>query len=329
MGTQVVRYESGQTPYPFEEMADSGDNTLFSASFAPISQASGFTPSVCPYGLKTGGTATGTTTNDQVAVAAMTLCMPGSSAADANGDVAVAAGNVTITRATGPDTHIVNSVIVNDSGALAVVSGTGGTSFSETRDAAGGPPLIPVDAVEVGQVRTTSNTAGVISSSEIFQVPGLHQEKSSQPGFDVNYFEGQVAFKSALPAIHTGPAPKKVYIKGATPIFANVPFGSDYTPAETTYSVSSTDTYDGPVGTSSASLNAASFTGILEDGVTDDILQFEGQTLWFEYLPDRDVSLPKQLTQGIMGFTRDYAAGGTVNCTFTVSPSVRSKDITS
>lgn len=320
MGQPILRYESGQTAYAFEEMTDSGDQTTFSASFSPLSRVSGYEPTICPYGLLTGGAITPGSGNDEVDVAALTVCAPGMTGADSDGVVSVSADTVTITRAVSTDTHMINSITVDSSGALAAVAGTDGTSFSETRGAAGGPPLIPVGSVEIGQVRTTSFTAGIILSSEIFTVPGQHVERSDYPVYDVNYVTGEVTFVDALPTIHTGTVPKKVYIKGYTPIFAPLPKVSDWSPADSTYSISSTDTYDGPVGSSTASLNQATFNAVLTDGISENFTQKKGQNLWFEFRPDRDKSVPKMLTQGLFAMTRTYPAGGgsfTAACTIT------------
>lgn len=331
MGQPIVRYESGQTSYAFEEMTDGGDNTTFEASFSPLSRVSGFAPTIAPYGLKTGGAITPTASNDEVQTAAMTLVAPGMTGADANGVVTVAAdASVTITRATSTDTHMINSITVNSSGAVVAVAGTDGTAFSETRGAAGGPPLIPVGSVEIGQVRTTSFTAGVVTSSEISQVPGLSQERSDYPTYTINYATGEVTFVDALPLIHTDSVPKKVYIKGATPVFAPAPKSSDWVPAESTYSISSTDTYDGPVGSSSSSLAQASFNMVLANGHNDPILAKKGQNLWFEFRADRDVTVPKQLTQGIFGVSRSFpAGGGAVTASCTVTPESESLDLDS
>ena len=140
------------------------------------------------------------------------------------------------------------------------------TAFVETRAAAGGPPLIPVGSIEIGQVRTTSVTAAVVLATEIFQVVGQHQESTLQPSYDEDFVNGEITFNEALPAIHTGAVPKKVYVKGATPIFATVPKASAWVPAESTYSITSTDTYDGAIGSSATALGQASFNCILTDG---------------------------------------------------------------
>ncbi|MEE4250698.1 MAG: hypothetical protein V2I38_08925 [Alcanivoracaceae bacterium] len=330
MGQPIVRYESGQTSYAFEAMTDSGDNTTFSASFSPLSRASGYAPTVAPYGLKTGGAITPGSSNDEVDVAALTVVAPGMTGADSSGVVSVSADTVSITRGLTTDTHNITSITVDSSGAIAAVAGTDSTAFSETRGAAGGPPLIPVGSVEIGQVRTTSVTAAIVLAGEIYQVPGLTLERSDYPAYTVDYANGEITFVDALPLIHTGGVPKKVYIKGATPLFAPVPKASDWVPAEATYSITSTDTYDGPVGSSSSSLGQASFNAVLTDGITDNFVSLKGQNLWVEFRPDRDVSVPKQLTQGIFGISRTFpAGGGSVSASCTVTPTDATVDVAS
>lgn len=330
MGQPIVRYEAGQTAYPFEAMTAASDSKTHTASFAPISNAAGAEPVVAPYGLLTGGALTPHATNDTVAVAALTASMAAATGADASGVLAVAAGSVVITR---PATAVskVNSITVTSAGALAAVAGTDGatSAFSETRGAAGGPPFIPVGSIEIGQVRVTSNTAGAITAAQIYAVVGLHVERSDYPVYQINFASGKVTFADALPLIHTGSLPKKVYIKGSTPLFAPIPNTSDWVPAESTYSINSTDTYDGPVGSSSSSLGQATFTAILRDGITDAVLAQKGKNIWFEFRPDRDKSVPKQLTQGVFGVSRTFpAGGGSFTAACTVTPRDATVDVT-
>jgi hypothetical protein len=99
-------------------------------------------------------------------------------------------------------------------------------------------------------------------------------------------------------------------------------------PAESTYSISSTSTYDGPVGSASSSLGQASFNAVLKDGITDAFVSKKGQNVWIEFRPDRDKTAPRQLTQGILGISRTFPAGGgnfTASCT--VTPSTETLDV--
>lgn len=329
MGAPIISYEAGQTAYPFESAADAGAATVFKSSFSPISNAAGSEPIVAPYGLLTGGAITPHASNSTVAVAALTASMAGATGADAAGTVALAAGSIAITR---PATNVakVNSITVDATGVLAVVAGTDSLSaaFSETRGTAGGPPLIPVGSIEIGQVRVSTSTAAVITTPQIYTVPGLHVERADYPVYALDYATGAIAFAAALPLIHTGMLPKKVFIRGATPLFTPIANTSDWVPAESTYSISSTSTYDGPVGSASSSLGQASFTAIMKDGITDAVLAAKGKNIWFMFRPDRDKSLPKQLTQGIFGVSRTFpAGGGSFSASCTVTPSVESVDI--
>lgn len=327
MGAPIVRYEAGQTPQSFEEMTDSGDATKFEASFEPWSNVSGHEPVIAPYGLLTGGAITATATDNQVSVAALTASMAGASGADADGVVSVSSGTVLASRGVTSDTHRITSITVNSSGALAAVAGVDSTAFSETRGANGGPPYIPVGSIEIGQVRLSSVTDAVVTAGEIFTVVGLHREESGFPVYNADFGRGEITFASELPKIHTGDLPKKVYIRGSTPLFSQIPNASEWTPAESTYSVTSTDTYDGPVGSASASLGQASFTAQLKDGITDNFIASKGKELWFEFRPDRDKLLPKQLTQGVLGISRTFpAGGGGNNASVTVTASKETLD---
>lgn len=329
MGQPIIRYEAGQTAYPFEAATNTGDATLFTASFSPISNVAGFEPVIGPYGLLTGGAITPNASNNIVTVAALTAQMAAATGADASGVLSVATGPVTITR---PATAVskINSITVTSAGALAAVAGTDGstTAFSETRGAAGGPPFIPVGSIEIGQVRVISNTSAVITTAQIYTVPGLHVERSDYPVYSLDYATGKITFADALPLIHTASVPKLVYIRGATPLFSAIANTADWVPAESTYSISSTDTYDGPIGSSSASLGQASFTAILRDGITDSIMSAKGSEIWFEFRPDRDKTVPKQLTQGKFGVSRTFpAGGGSFSAACTVTPRVESFDV--
>jgi len=329
MGAPIIRYEAGQTAQPFEAAADSGDATVFAASFAPISNAAGAEPVVVPYGLLTGGAVTTHASNDTVTVAALTASMAAATGADVDGVLAVSAGTGVITRPL-TDVSKVNSITIDATGAIAVVAGTSGTTtaFVETRGAAGGPPLIPVGSIEIAQVRVVTTAAAVITSAQIFAVPGLHVERSDYPVYSLDFATGEITFAADLPLIHTGAVPKKVYIRGATPLFAPIANTADWVPAESTYSISSTSTYDGPVGSASSSLGQASFTAILKDGITDSVLAAKGNEIWFEFRPDRDKTVPKQLTQGVFGVSRTFpAGGGSFSAACTVTPRTESVDV--
>ena len=264
-------------------------------------------------------------TNDLVDVSAATCYVGGVKYTVA------AETDLAITRAVSTDTHIINSIVIQSDGGsgmeFAVVSGTDSTSFSTTRGAAGGPPYVPVDNIEVGQVKTTSYTAAAILSTEIFQVVGTHTERSDQPVWSEDWANGEITFASALPEIHTGDAARKVYAAYYTPIFSEVSLASDFTPAEETHSVTSTQVYGSTIGATSRTQGQGSFTARLQTGVTDLFLAVKNKTIWFKFYPDRyrDEFI---LTQGVLGIKRQFPAGDSMiaNCTISADSSSIDKE---
>ncbi len=265
-----LQIEAGQTLVAMAQLTDSGDHIKFTGVSGLWSGVAGKTPVIRP---KSGA-------NDQVTVAALE--------ANLNGAIqSVAGADVSISRTAGGGTYQKHSIIVNNAGALAAVAGTEGGAFSTTRGAAGGPPFIPVDAVEVAQIWLTSDTAAPIQASEIKQVPGEHFERANFPLYTIDPYSGAVSFVSALPLSHTGSVPKRVYAEYYTPIFAPVPKARDVVLPERTFSINSEATYDGPEASASSALAQGSFTALLENGIDDLLVQLEGQNLWFKFYPDR------------------------------------------
>lgn len=318
-------YESGVTPFAMSALTDSGDHILFTSSADLFSESDGNAPDIRPNGVLTGGEVIPAIsgTNNLVDVASLTCYLAGVET------TVVADTDVAITR---PATAVAKicSITVNSSGAIAVVAGTDGsdTNFSETRAAAGGPPLIPTTSIEIAQVRVTSDTAAPIDADEIYQVIGTHLERADFPVYTADNTEGTVSFDVALPLIHTGPTAKKVYASYAEPVFTELPFANDFTPAETTHSTTSTQVYGTTLGAASSSLNQASFTAILRDGITDNILTKKNQNLWFRFFQDKN-KLPHILTQGILGVGRVFGASDNPKASCTISPTFPSVDKTS
>jgi hypothetical protein len=307
-----LEYEAGQNAVAMSALTDSGDRTRFTSVATLWSGRSGYAPVVRPNGLLTGGALSVTATNNQIAVAALTCNLGGVV-------TAVAAGNVTITRPAG-NVSKVCSITVNASGALAVVAGTDGASaaFSETRAAAGGPPLIPVDSIEIGQVRVTTSTAAAVAAAQVYSVVGLHVERADFPLYDIDYTTGSVRFLAALPQIHTGTLPKQVFASYSSPIFGEVSLASDFVAPETSHSVASTQIYGTTLGSTSSTLGQGSFTAYLSNGVSDGLVTLKNQTLWFRFYPDRYAS-SFLLTQGKLGIARTFPAGDNIQAVCTIS----------
>ena len=316
----ILYYEGGQAYVPMAALDDSGDQTKFESDDALWSGYEGKEPVVRPNGMATGGVITPAASgdDDKVDVSAGTAYVSGALV------TIPAATDLALTRATPADTHLINSVVVT-AGAYAVVAGAGHTAFSETRAADGGPPLIPVDSVEVGQVRLGASASAAVDTDEIFQVVGTHTERYDSPVWDEDWSNGEVNFASALPLIHTGPTARKVFAAYYTPIFSEVPNAADFVPAETTHSVSSTQIYGGNVGSASSSLGQGSFTARLQTGVKDTLITHKNKTLWFKFFPDRYRN-EHLLTQGKLGVARQFPAGSAIIANCTISAEATSID---
>jgi hypothetical protein len=235
------------------------------------------------------------------------------------------AGSQAVTRPTTED-HKISAIVMDDAGALDEVEGSEHTAFSTEWGVAGGPPLIPEDAVLLGLVFMSSQASGVILASEIYQDPGNHAEYADIPGFDIftvgngSYTEiaaeknAHVKFNEALPLIHTGPATKRVYAKYYTPSLAVQQNVANFKPAEMGVTKSSVAVYEGSgvpgaIGSAKAdSVGDASFDLYVKDGITDGIVREKNQTVTVKWWPDAN-KLPYMLTQGLLSFDRDYPSG--------------------
>jgi hypothetical protein len=316
-------YEAGQTLVSNVAMTDSGDHKKFTTASAAVwSDRSGFEASVRPDGLITGGVITPDVgTSDSVDVAALTCYLAGVlTSVDA-----ASVGSLDRPSASPTGLKIIVSIIVNSSGTLVSLAGTEGASFSTTRGAEGGPPLITAGAIEIGQVKLNSSTPAEVTAAEIFQVVGSSQERWDYPTW-AEYPEGEnggygyIQLVEALPAVHAGsPATyKQVYIEYYTPVFAMLDPVSDFIPPETSHSQKSTTVYGGALGSSEASINQGSFRAFLKTGVTENILTLKNEKLWFKFYPDRN-SAPYVLAQGTLGISRTFPAGDSIQANCTVS----------
>lgn len=311
-----LKMEVAQEPVALEILTDSGDHTIFTTSDAPLSRVSGFTPTIRPNGVKTGGVITpaASGTNNLVDVSAFTCNLAGVETSVA------AATDIAVTRTAAGTAFQINSITVNSAGTVVNVAGTEGAAFTETRAAAGGPPLIPVGSIEIGQVRLTSNTDAAILASEIKQVPGTHKELAYYPLYSVDYRTGEVTFVSALPLSHTGPVPKRTYAEYYTPVLIALPEVSAFKPPEVTNSTSSVQTYDGSRASTSEALNQGTFEEEVQDGVTDFVVQHKGKNLWWEFYADRAIANVYITGLGTLAITRTFPADASIHVAATISP---------
>lgn len=318
-----LEFESGQTVHDYAAMTDSGDHQVHTISGGTVwSGKSGFIPEVRPNGIVSGRNVLSThATDDYVTVAAHTVYIGGAL-------YSVTAGSLEITR---PGTAVakVCSVCIYIDGSTATIVEVEGdpsadTSFSATRGDAGGPPSIPDDYVEIGQVRVTSDSTDAIDDDEIFQVVGTHSERFDYPGWTENNIgdginaataaekNAHIKFDSALPMIHGDTATsaadkyKKVYIRYYSPTFVEAQRAIDFAPVENTHSVTSTQVYGNKtIGSTSASMGQGAFTAMLSDGVTDSLLAEQDEIITVRFYPDKNND-PYVLTQGTLGVKRTF-----------------------
>lgn len=318
----ILYYEAAQTARGWNLLADSGDHLNYSAPHKPWSRAGAADYKLAPVGLITGGAVTGTGSNDQVAVAALTASMPHVTGAAADGSIAVAANGALAlgTRPTGSN-KMVSAITIDSTGAIVVVAGTEGASVSTTRGAAGGPPLIPVASIEIAQVtRSGSTAAPVVTATDVSQIPGASQERWDYPvPATIDTATGTVTFTPALDLIHTGGISKRIYANYSTPVFAPIAKSSDFVAPANSYSTTSTQIYGGTIGSSSVTLNGGSYTAFLQDGINDPLLAKEGQNLWHKFFPDRNKT-GYVLAQGVLGITTSFPASGAISAACTITP---------
>ena len=333
-----LQVEQGQSLVAYVALTDSGDHQHYTPAAAVLSGKSGYAPIVRPNGIVSGlnlVSVAASGTNNLVDVAAFTAYSAGTLYSVS------AATDETITRGA-TDVAKICSVTMTDAGAIAIVAGTDSAdaTFSEVRAAAGGPPLIPVDSVALAQVRMTGNTAAAITASEILQTVGTHAERYDFPVWETNNVgdgsgaavsakrNAYVKMASVLPASHTGPISKKVYVQYYTPTFADISKSVDFTPAETTHSVSSSQYYNGTIASKSSTLGQGGFTALLDDGISDALVAAKNQVLTFKFFADRNKA-PYILTQGTLGVSRTFPVADQVQLAATISAETSSAEFTS
>lgn len=322
----ILYYEAGQSGGSYVALTDQGDHMDFKSAVNFWSKRSGYSPVVRPNGVVTGLVVTPAASgdDDKVDISAGTVYLAGVlTSISAQTDVSLTRGSVSA--------NIKNSITITSAGAVAVVAGTEGSSFSDTRGAAGGPPWIPTGSIEIAQVHLDSLSSAAIEEDEIKQVVGTHVERYDYPTWVVECYDVEagilgyagVLFNSALPVIHsddggTTKAAKKVYVNYYEPQFAELPQAADFVRPANSYTVSSKTIYGGTLGSSSASLGAGSFTAYLLDGVTDGFMLYEGDVLMFKFFPDR-LKSEYILCQGKLGIVESYPADDSISVACTIA----------
>ena len=324
-----LEYEASQNVVGMTELTDQGDQTDYKSAAIMWSQKSGYTPDVKPNGLATGGVITPDAANDKIDITALTCYLVG---------VSTAVGATDAQAIVRPETSDYQkfSITVDSGGSIAVVDGAEHTSFSTVRASDGGPPLIPTDSIEIGQVWLDSQVAALITADEIKQIPGDSLERYDYPTWDTEHSDvvnniigyAGIKFHSALAAIHTGPLPKEVYASYSTPAFAEMVDAYDFVPPMDSHTVSSKQVYGRTKGSKASSINQGSFSFEMQDGVTDAILLYTDDVLWFRFYQDR-LETPYILCQGSLGVQETFSAGENIVGACTISAEVKADRVSS
>ena len=314
----LVEVESSGTPISGQQLTANVDRTRFESNDGLWSRRAGSEPAVLPDGLINGGEIVATAANNQVSVTASMVNLSGL-------ERAVTANNALTVARPITDPVLIHSITVNSSGDYEVVSGSEGTTITETRGATGGPPFIPVGSIEVGQVRLNGTAAAPVSAAEIFTAPGIHRARFDFPAFNIDFLEGAVDFSSELPQIHVGNETKQVFASYTTAVFTALPNASNFVPAEESVSVNSEQVYGNTVASTNVTLNQGSFDVLLNNGLTDLIVQLRGQNLWFRFRQSR-FQPANYVVQGILGIARQFPADNNISSSCTISPEVAGQE---
>ena len=317
-----VLVELGGVLYDYEQLTDDGDHIRFEVATPGrlFSQVQAQKPLIRPDGVLTGLEVTpdDAEVDNTVDVGTGTAWINGALVTLAAADEAVAV------RGTAPNIYKIDSITLTSGGAVAVVEGTGSTAFSETRGAAGGPPLIPTTSIELAQVRMSAEAAAAIAASEIYSVPNQHRELASYPVYTV-YPIGDsdckgtafVEFSEALPLIHTGAVAKEVHARYTNPNFATISECSDFAMPRDSFSQSEDATNDGPRAAVKLGRGTGSF-GCLHDGTGSAvIMQVKGTQRMLKFYPDKYLT-GYWLMEATLAIVDNYPIGANIKATVTL-----------
>ena len=319
----ILYFEADQTQSAITELTDQGDQKDYrNASDHLWSGKAGKLPTITPNGVYDGGAIIPAVSgsNDVVDIAECRAYIAGVlTTISASTDEAIA-------RPTVSD-YVKYSIQITSGGAFSAVKGTEGSSFSDTRGAAGGPPYVLATSIELGQVWYDSQSAAVVATDEIKQVEGSSHERYDQPGWTVKYINSAngilgyagILFDSALPTIHTGDVPKDVYAQWWAPAFAEIPKSTDWVPPAQTVTINTEERYGATIGSVSRSMGAGGFNSLMRDNISDSILRNLNQNIWFKFFPNRLNTNIYELAQGYLGATKNNPPGANINTDFVIA----------
>jgi len=297
-----LQVEQGFVFWDFEKGTDAGAQTKFtySGTLKLFSLKKGQAPVVRPDGARSGLVITPALAggNNNVDVAAGAAFVGGK-------DLAISASlNLAMTRTAAGVTFQINSIVIDNAGVISAVAGTEGAAFSAVRGAAGGPPYVPVDKIEIGQVKLTSNTDAPILASEIDQNV---MERYDIPSFVTVPEEAAIRMLTALPKSHTADVTKGIWVKHYEPVFNDIPEANDWKPVDQKMDSKSGRTYDGVFSIGSKGLGEGSFNVMLKGEAGEIMQSVVNDTRWFRFYPDK-FRTDHQVCCGDLTYDREHPA---------------------
>ena len=301
---------------------NAGNTAIYTLSNALVSIQSDRT--VRPDGHISGGSVTPNAANDKIDITA--------------GAVYLGGERVTFSASSGFDvarptlTHIKYAICVNTSGVISAEAGTEGGSFSDTRGAAGGLPLIPADMTQIASVQYSSVTPALVLASEISEIPigadGLggrvlydypNFELTIHPDYDAGIDYAHVTFNFAPATVYADADGARCYVDYSTPSFSEIGLSNDFVMPEETVSGNSTTVYRKVIKAVGRDQGDASLT-IMGDDIVNDMKPYRGKNVWVKAVFDPLIPTKYCMFAGSVGVATSIPADDNTTYSVTIVP---------
>jgi len=213
-----LKVEDGFTLYGPELMTDSGDHKNYSSAGNRFSLCASDEngidrrPVVRPDGLRNGCLVSS-------AISGIDNCVDVCAGSIWNGGIVKSVNGVTDLALTRPSAGNVKkvSITIDSAGTVAILDGTEGVSYTDSRGVAGGALYIPLGTVELVTIKLDEFTGPVKERSINFS-----PELSSFPVCEIDPYVAKAVFSKAHSPIHTGGVARNIYITYSVPQFSTL-----------------------------------------------------------------------------------------------------------
>lgn len=199
----AIYYEAASESQGNIAMTDGGDQTTFNtgvtekfSAYESPDEGINYSPTVRANGVVEGCKITPGSSNDSVNISAGSI--------NVNGVVVpiTSKTNQAITRDASASNDVMASVCLKSGDTVEIRYGAPAASYVATRNADGGPALIPPDCVEVGQVKVDGGSAAVFATASILEIDNVGRETSYRPTFSIDHHTAAITFVTALTKGH-------------------------------------------------------------------------------------------------------------------------------